>query len=93
MSLNIEVVAPECSVSLKYWQKWTGVEVIPVITGSLLLLAFVIMNLQRVIAFFSARARRVRRLRITDRRHVGVASTKILSGVEYPFIAGSPAHD
>ena len=36
MSLNIEVVAPECSVSLKYWQKWTGVEVIPVITGSLL---------------------------------------------------------
>jgi hypothetical protein len=76
LSLNIEVVAPECSVSLKFWQKWTAVQVIPIITGTMLVLAFAAMNAHRVAAFFSIRARRVAKLRITDRRHVGLAAGK-----------------
>ena len=76
LSLNLEAVAPECSISLQYWQKWTAVEVIPILTGALLFLAYLVMNAHKL-SMFCPRARRVARLRITDRRlPPGVAVTK-----------------
>jgi hypothetical protein len=92
MSLNIEAVAPECSVRLAYWQKWTAVEIIPVITGTILFLAYLIMNAQKL-GIFSRRARRVARLRITDRRHIATmtkaaakAATKAAAGTSHPLL-------
>ena len=61
LNLNVEIVAPECSVSVSFSQKWAAIQLLPVVfVGGVLL--FVAVHTAVTRALWKFRLRKARRL-------------------------------